>query len=224
MDLGESVSSQAASAGGHPQRLWPVAAFTFAYLVGALVIAAVRGNLEFLYYIAVMIGLIGTVWVVNRYVGLTAGVLWGLSLWGLAHMAGGLLLAPSGWPVSADSRVLYTLWLIPDRLKYDHVVHAYGFGMTTWVCWQGLRAAIRRRGGIVAPTVGLMVLSATAGLGFGALNEVVEFVATLAMPETNVGGYLNTGWDLVANLFGATVAVTLIWLYERVSATRTVAD
>ena len=61
MDLRESVSSQAASAGGHPQRLWPVAAFTFAYLVGALAIAAARGNLEFLYYIAVMVGLIGVV-------------------------------------------------------------------------------------------------------------------------------------------------------------------
>ena len=60
-----------------------------------------------------------------------------------------------------------------------------------------------------------MVLSATAGLGFGALNEVVEFVATLLIPETNVGGYRNTGWDLVANLIGATIAATLIWAYGR---------
>jgi hypothetical protein len=197
---------------GRAQRLWPVAAFTFAYLGAALILAMVRGNLEFLFYIAVMLALIAAVWTVHRYVGLSSGVLWGLSVWGLAHMAGGLLVVPAGWAVSSESRVLYTLWLIPGRLKYDQIVHAYGFGMTTWVCWQGLRAAIRRRGGTATPTLGLMVLSAAAALGFGALNEVVEFAATLLVPETNVGGYRNTGWDLVANMTGATVAATLIWI------------
>jgi hypothetical protein len=196
-------------------RLWPVASFTFAYLAAALVMALTRGNAEFLFYIAVMLVLIACVYAVHRHVELSSGVLWGLSLWGLAHMVGGLLTVPAGWPVSSESRVFYTLWLIPGRLKYDHVVHAYGFGMTTWVCWQGLRAAITRRGGVAKPTFGLMVLSVAAGLGFGALNEVVEFVATLLVPETNVGGYRNTGWDLVANLFGATVAANLIWFTGR---------
>jgi hypothetical protein len=44
------------------------------------------------------------------------------------------------------------------------------------------------------------------GVGLGALNEVVEFVMTLTLPETNVGGYENTGWDLVSNLIGALLA------------------
>ncbi len=180
-----------------------------------MILGIVRGNLEFLFYIAVMFVLIGVVWTVHRSVGLSSGVLWGLSIWGLAHMAGGLLVVPSGWPTSSESRVLYTLWLIPGRLKYDHVIHAYGFGLTTWVCWQGLSVAIRRRAGVAAPTFGLLVLSAAAGLGFGALNEIVEFVATLLIPETNVGGYRNTGWDLVSNLTGATVAATLIWFHDR---------
>lgn len=30
------------------------------------------------------------------------------------------------------------------------------------------------------------------------------------MEETNVGGYVNTGWDLVFNLFGCIVAGFLI--------------
>ena len=117
------------------------------------------------------------------------------------------MVVPEGWPVISDSRVLYTLWLVPERLKYDHIVHAYGFGVTTWVCWQGLKSAIHRRSGRTpAPTFGLLVLAAAAGLGFGALNEVIEFVATLIMPETGVGGYVNTGWDLVANAVGAVIA------------------
>ncbi len=197
------------------QRLWPVAAFTASYLLLALVSAVVRGNLEFLFYIGVMLVLIAVVWTVHRQVGLSSGVLWALSLWGLAHMAGGLLIVPAGLPVSSESRVLYTLWLVPDRLKYDHVVHAYGFGVTTWVCWQGLRSALRRRGADARPTFGLLVLAAAAGIGFGALNEVIEFAATLLVPETNVGGYRNTGWDLVANLVGATTAALLIWVFER---------
>jgi hypothetical protein len=197
------------------RRLLPVILFTGAYLAAATIGALIRGNQEFLFYIVVMFLLIGFIAVVHRYVELTTGVFWALSLWGFAHMAGGLVVVPVGWPVNADSRVLYTLWLIPEVLKYDHVVHAYGFGTTTWVCWQGLRAALRRRGVTATPTAGLMVLSAAAGLGFGALNEVVEFAATLLVPETNVGGYRNTGWDLVANSIGVTVAATLIWWFGR---------
>jgi hypothetical protein len=59
------------------------------------------------------------------------------------------------------------------------------------------------------------VLCAAGGMGFGALNEVVEFVAVLTLPETNVGGYENTGWDLVANLVGCVLAAVLIRLMDR---------
>lgn len=197
------------------RKLLSVVAFTATYLVAALVLALVRGNQEFLFYIVVMLVLMAAVWAVHRSVVLSPGALWCLSVWGFLHMAGGLLTVPAGWPVESASRVLYTLWLVPERIKYDHVVHAFGFGTTTWVCWQGFRAAFRRRGATVVPAFGVLVLAAAAGLGFGALNEVVEFAATLLVPETNVGGYLNTGWDLVANSVGATVAATLIWKYDR---------
>jgi uncharacterized membrane protein YjdF len=194
------------------QRLWPVAAFTALYLAAATVGAFALGNREFLFYIVVMVLLISVVWLVHRSIALTTATLWALSLWGLLHMAGGLAPVPESWPIDGDIRVLYSLWLIPERLKYDQIVHAYGFGVATWVCWQGMRAAIRHRGGDAVATPGLMVLAATAGMGLGALNEVVEFAATLLVPETNVGGYLNTGWDLVANAIGATAAAVVIWL------------
>ena len=211
----ESSKSALASRNDGADRVWPVALFTSLYLVGALMTAVQGSNYEFLLYIGVVILMMGVVWVVHGHVALTSGALWCLSIWGLSHMAGGLVVVPESWPVMGTNRVLYSLWLIPDRLKYDHVVHAYGFGVTTWVCWQGLRAALGGRHQRVRPTPGLMLLCAAAGLGFGALNEVIEFAATLLVPETNVGGYLNTGWDLVANLFGATVAVTAIWISDR---------
>ena len=64
-----------------------------------------------------------------------------------------------------------------------------------------------------------MTLCAAAGMGFGALNEIVEFMATLTLTETNVGGYENTGWDLVANMIGSIVAATIIHLNSRLRST-----
>jgi uncharacterized membrane protein YjdF len=192
--------------------VFPVAAFTAFYLLVAASFAFARGNSEFVFYIVVMLALMLVVWLVHRSVSLSTGLLWALSLWGLMHMAGGLVPVPAGWPIDGDIRVLYSLWLVPERLKFDQIVHAYGFGVATWVCWHGIRAAIRRRGGEAAPTFGLMVLAATSGMGLGAANELVEFAATLAMAETNVGGYLNTGWDLAANFVGAALAATVIGL------------
>jgi len=200
---------------GRLRGLWPIGAFAAAYTLGALALGLARGNLEFLFYIAVMVVLAGAVLAVDWHVRLSSGALWCLAAWGFLHMAGGLVVVPEGWPVNADSRVLYSWWLVPERLKYDNVIHAYGFAVTTWVCWQGLRAAIARRGGEAAPTFGLMVLSVAAGLGFGAVNEVVEFAAVLLIPETNVGGYVNTGWDLVANTVGAVTAAAVIWGWGR---------
>ncbi|MDK1022309.1 MAG: DUF2238 domain-containing protein [Candidatus Hydrogenedentes bacterium] len=197
-----------------------VLAFTLAYLAVAVAGALRTGNAEFIIYIGVMVVLVGVIGFVHYRVNLTLPALWALTGWGAAHMAGGLVTVPESWPIHGDIRVLYSLWLIPERLKYDQVIHAYGFGVTTWVCWQGLRSVLLQYGP-ARPTYGLMVLCAAGGMGFGALNEVIEFTATLLVPETNVGGYVNTGWDLVANLTGTTIAATLIVLTGRGSGPAT---
>lgn len=185
-------------------RVWPVVAFTALYLGAAAVATVVSGNTEFVYYLVVMLVLIAAVAAVHARVGFRPSVLWALSLWGAAHMAGGLV------PV-ADVGVLYNLWLLPGHLKYDQLVHAYGFGVTTWVSWEALRPLLSDR----RPRLGPLVLCAAGGMGFGALNEVVEFVAVLLIPETNVGGYENTGWDLVANLVGVVIATFAIRCLDR---------
>ncbi len=212
------------SANSQPVRLLPLAAFNGAYLLTAAAVALGRRNGEFIFYIVVMLVLAAAVLAIHRRVGLSSGVLWGLSLWGLAHMAGGLVPVPDTWPINGDIRVLYSWWIIPDRLKYDQVVHAFGFGVTTWLCWECLQAMLADSCGIarsrIVPTLGMVTLCAAAGMGFGALNEVVEFVATLLMPETNVGGYINTGWDLVSNLVGCIAAAVIIWLRGRSQAQR----
>lgn len=192
-------------------RLLPLAAFTALYMIAAVVGSMAQGNKEFIFYIVVMLVLIGAVTLVHKAVSLTSALLWALSIWGLLHMAGGLVPLPKGWPYNGDQAVLYSWWIIPQKLKYDQIVHAYGFGTTTWVCWHSLKSILQRTGSLqLQPTFGLLVLSAAAGAGFGALNEVVEFIAVLTIPNTNVGGYENTGWDLVANLIGASTAAVMI--------------
>jgi uncharacterized membrane protein YjdF len=199
-----------------PANLVPIFLFNGAYVIAAIAGSVAQGNKEFIFYILVMLVLIGVISLVHRRVPLSLPLLWAFSIWGLLHMAGGLCPVPEGWPYNGDHDVLYSLWLIPDKLKFDQVVHGYGFAVTTWLCWHLVRGSLRQPdGGPVRPTVGMMTLCGAAGMGFGALNEVVEFVAVLTIPNTNVGGYENTGWDLVSNLAGAVVAAVWIRLQGR---------
>ena len=186
--------------------------FTGAYLLPEIGVAVWTRNGEFVFYCAVMLIQAVLVVVTHRRCAFRQPVLWGLSLWGLAHMVGGLVPVPESWPTNGPIRVVYSWWIIPDRLKYDQVVHAFGFYVMTCVCWQGLTAIVRdlRPARPWQPTFGALLLCIAASTGFGALNEVIEFAATLLVPKTNVGGYVNTGWDLVSNLVGAIAAA--IWI------------
>lgn len=196
-----------------------VALFTAAYLAVSALTTLAERNFEFILYLVTMLIIIAIIFAIHKRIGLSISVLWGLSLWGLLHMIGGLVPIPAEWPQNTDpgmSGVVYNWWLIPEHLKYDQIIHAFGFGITTWLCWQALSSRTRSEDGSpLQPTLGIMTLCAAAGMGFGALNEIIEFIATLTIPDTNVGGYENTGWDLVYNMIGSTIAVLLIYASNR---------
>lgn len=208
-----SASEDNKTKGTHspPVSFGSLSAFTGSYLLAAILASLRFGNREFLFYIVTMLVLIAVVLLIHKRMPLRATQLWALSLWGLAHMCGGLLPIPENWPIDGGQRVLYSLWLVPDLLKYDQLVHAYGFAITTWLCWHGLCQHLRTRSNEpVFPSVGLLTLATAGGMGFGALNEVIEFIAVLTIPHTNVGGYENTGWDLIFNLIGCLIAAVVI--------------
>jgi len=199
-----------------PSQLRPILIVTGIYLFIAAISIIVSGNTEFMIYLAVMALIITAMFKVHHRAGLSVTVLWLCSLWGLMHMVGGLVPIPEGWHDEDVSSVVYNWRIIPDSLKYDQVVHGYGVALTTWICWQVLSRRVRGHDGkALWPTPGMLALCATAGMGFGALNEVVEFVANLILPRTNIGGYINTGWDLVANLVGAVVVAVTIHFVAR---------
>lgn len=170
---------------------------TYTLLAGAF--ALTLGNVEFVFYVAVLVVLGAALAYAHRRVGFHPACIWALAVWGLMHMAGGL------YEVEPDL-VLYSWRPVASLPRYDQVVHAYGFGVATWVVWQ----ALARRLADPTPTAGMLFVALCGGMGLGALNEVVEFTAVLLIPETNVGGYLNTGWDLVSNLTGSLLAVLAI--------------
>lgn len=194
------------------RNIFAVGAFTLLYLAAASIISLSAGNREFLYYIVVVLILGAIALVVDRRVSLPPAILWALSVWGLLHMIGGIVPLPAGFPFHGDKPVFYSLWIIPDVLKYDQIIHAYGFGVATWLCYLCLEGAMQKK---IRPTVGILALCAFAGMGLGALNEIIEFIAVLLIPETNVGGYENTGWDLVANAVGSVLAAFLVYRYRR---------
>ncbi len=172
-------------------------------------VALTRSNFEFVLYAGVVIVLFLILLLKQHTIRFDRTILWGLTLWGLMHLAGG--------NIRVDPDVLYTLQLIPGLLRYDQLVHFFGFAVATLACHHLLRPYLRDN---IARGASLYVLVILMGQGLGATNEIIEFAAVKTVPETGVGGYDNTLWDLVFNLLGACVAV--IYLHVRADPPREV--
>jgi hypothetical protein len=179
--------------------------FSLGYLVTFTVFGMVTDRGQTVTYLLQLAVTFAFVAVVHQRAGFSGPVLWALAVWGLLHAAGGILYVGEG--------VLYRFEPVPPLPRYDQVIHAFGFGAATVAVWQGLRARLPER---TRPRAGLGFVVALAGMGVGALNEVLEFLSTRVLPETNVGGYENTGWDLVYNAIGATAAA--VWVVVRPSS------
>ena len=176
-----------------------VAVMTLSFAVRFLL----NANHEFLIYVVVVVAVGVFVAATHGKVRYPYPCLVGLAIWAVLHLAGG------GIRVRND--VLYGLILIPISetyaiLRYDQVVHAFGFGVSTLIMYH-LLANLLSKGDMKRVSTGLIVVMAGAGLG--AFNENIEFLLTVFLPQTGVGGYENTSLDLWSNLLGAVVAYFL---------------
>lgn len=193
-------------------------AFVILYMLILSVLALRQGNTEFLMYALVMVVFITTTIFLHLRIRFSPTVLWLLAIWGFLHMLGGTVpidpqftdsfraaTNPDDQPTSA---VLYSLRYFPNLPRYDQFIHTFGFFSATLGCFEAVRTLLNAR-----KSVPLAIIAALMGIGLGALNEVIEFFAVLTMPDTNVGGYTNTAWDLVANTIGASLAA--VWSLTR---------
>lgn len=176
-------------------------------LVAVLVYTALfvsRQNYEFLIYVGVIVFFLILILSTLKRTQFSNFVLWGLIIWSILHMSGGGLMIGEGR--------LYEFMLIPlsdsyPIFRYDQFVHIFGFAVATLVSYELIRPLLKP--GLRRWTA-LSIVLVMAGLGFGALNEIVEFLATVITPETGVGGYVNTSLDLVSNLIGAIIGLGVI--------------
>ncbi len=174
-----------------------------------------KANHEFVLYIGVIFVLMVIIALANRKVYFPNPVLWGLTLWALMHLCGGAVVVKND--------VLYELILVPLSQKYpifryDQFVHIIGFGVATFVMYYILRPMLKEP---FNRPISLSIIIIMAGLGVGALNEIVEAIAVALVPQTGVGGYLNTSLDLIANLIGAiTAAVMIQWTHRKTQIER----
>lgn len=161
-------------------------------------------------YITVIIFFAFVIYFANKKINYPTYVLWWLLIWAIMHMSGGGL--------HIGGKKLYELMILNivgepyNIFKFDQSVHIIGFFAATLALYYTLKPLLKDN---IKKWASLSIILAIAGLGAGALNEIVEFIATVLVPETGVGGYENTSLDLVADLIGALIAALYIFIREK---------
>ena len=168
-------------------------------LTGALLVWSLfSGNFEFLFYGITTVILVALLHKGDQHFDFGSKVLWGFNIWIILYILGGLLLV-------GDS-VLYSFVLIDlvgepySILKYDQLVHFYCYFIAALLMWKVV-SSLNSNSVITASLITILAAS-----GIGGLNEIIEFLATVFIPDTNVGGYENTAIDIVSNFLGACTA------------------
>ncbi|MFC5049468.1 DUF2238 domain-containing protein [Rubritalea spongiae] len=194
------------------QRIAGVVAFTLLYQCGLAILAVIQHNYEFLYYSAIQLFFVALLCIAHKRIHYSISLLWLLSLWGLLHLASGIFFVPESWGETGEPKALQNFRII-SQLRYQHLEHFCGFFLVTWVSWQTLCSIIHTRyQRRLMPTFGLLLLCATSSMGYGAFNELAEFLATKIMEDTLKTGYQDTSWDMVANTAGVFFASITIKL------------
>jgi uncharacterized membrane protein YjdF len=135
----------------------------------------------------------------------------GFFLWGLLH------LLASG--LSIDGKVLYGIVVVPisDTLpiiRFDQIIHVVGFGATALFVYELIEGKLKD---IDRFSLGFTIVM--AGLGIGALNEIIEFLISFHVAENKVGGYTNNSLDLIADLIGALLVLPIVFFRENKKST-----
>ncbi|MGQ0527049.1 MAG: hypothetical protein ACT4OY_03325 [Alphaproteobacteria bacterium] len=96
------------------------------------------------------------------------------------------------------------MYLLSPRMRYpSFVVLAYLLaGMAVSIFFKNVDLVIGS----------ILILIA---LGLRLVNEIFEFATVKTLLDTNVGGYINIAWNLVANAIGAFFAVLYLKFYKQ---------
>lgn len=163
-------------------------------------------NYEFLIYLWAVSIFAGIIIYSNRYMKYSQNLLYLLSFGILIHLAW-------GW-ISIDGWVLYDQMIFRisetyDLIRYDQFAHMYWFFTATILSYEVLKKQLLPH----KITFSIAAILIMAGCGFGAINEVIEFLVDQILPKSWVGWYINTWVDLVVNLIGSILWVVFIKIF-----------
>ena len=184
---------------------WLLLIFNVVYIAGFTFYYLAQRNYEFMVYIGVLVALFALVAGFQRRVRFSSMVLWMFSIWGLFHMMGGGVRLPSGvvlyrWiPVE-----LYNAHDVLGEfviLKFDQILHFYIYFLMSFVLAHLLSRIMEKE---IKPLY-FYFFVVIGSMGLSVVNELIEFAAVVASPNTGVGGYYNTLLDLLFNTLGAFV-------------------
>ncbi len=180
--------------------------FTIGYFIVFTILSILKRNYEFLYYTIIISALIFFIMLYNKKIHLTTQILFGLTIVWTMHIFGGNIYV-------SDTR-LYDLWIIPQILKYDNIVHAFGSFIATFIVYELIGPAMNKD--ISKNSFFLFFILVSATMGIGAFNEIIELGAVLFFNAAKqVGDYFNNAFDLVFNLCGSLVASIFIIINKR---------
>jgi putative membrane protein len=179
--------------------------FSILYILSFTALFIARRDYEFIWYVVVLLLFAALIGFTLKKTDFPDWILGGLSIWGFLHMAGG--------GVIVNENVLYKFILIDlyqgvtsdfVLLKFDQFVHFYGFGITALAIHYLLRRYF--------PAMSIFVrdsLAVLSSMGLSVINEIVEFLAFIAIANTGVGDIYNLQLDLIFNTIGALVMVII---------------
>ncbi len=167
-------------------------------------------NTEFIGYVGVIVLIFALLYSTLDKTRMPTYILASLSLWGLMHMMGGSYQTEDG--------VLYAWRIYPFFdgggefyiLKFDQFVHGYLYAVVALLFLHLLRHYFGNQHSQML--VGFIALC--AALGVSTLNEIIEFIAVLTVPDNGVGGYFNLALDMVFNFGGALLGILGYYLYH----------
>lgn len=191
--------------------------FTALYTIAFAVFYIGQLNMEFIGYVGVIVFIFTLLYATLDKTRIPTYILAGLSLWGLMHMMGGSIQTADG--------VLYAWRIYPVYdgggeffiLKFDQVVHGYLYAVVGLLFLHLLREYFGNQHSQIL--VGFIAVM--AALGVSGVNELIEFIAVLTVPDNGVGGYFNLMLDMVFNFAGAMLAVLGFYLVNFVRAPKT---
>jgi len=154
-----------------------------------------RGNIEFFVYVISIFVFLFIIGLLHLKFNFSNFVLIGLSLVGLLHMIGGGIII--------NGLRMYGHYLVLGIIRYDKIVHFFGVFFAVFLVYELIKSNKINR-------IALSLILTFSGIGIGAVHEIIEFILVVLLPKTGVGGYENTMGDIIANTFGAILAV--IWI------------